>query len=90
MISRSYILDKTKEYYRENNIEKKFIKGETYIPVSGKVVDEDDLHNLIDASLDMWLTAGTKICRIFRCKILLFSKLGIFCEFSCIFCINIL
>ncbi len=58
MISRSYILDKTKEYYRENNIEKKFIKGETYIPVSGKVVDEDDLHNLIDASLDMWLTAG--------------------------------
>ena len=58
MISRSYILDKTKEYYRENNIEKNFIKGETYIPVSGKVVDEDDLHNLIDASLDMWLTAG--------------------------------
>lgn len=58
MISRSDILDKIKEYYIENNIEKKFIKGETYIPVSGKVVDEDDLHNLIDASLDMWLTAG--------------------------------
>jgi len=28
------------------------------IPASGKVVDEEDLFNLIDASLDMWLTAG--------------------------------
>ena len=28
------------------------------IPASGKVLDEDDLFNLIDASLDMWLTAG--------------------------------
>nr|WP_317331031.1 lipopolysaccharide biosynthesis protein RfbH [uncultured Romboutsia sp.] len=58
MISRSDILEKVKEYYRENSATNKFIKGETYIPVSGKVVDEDDLHNLIDASLDMWLTAG--------------------------------
>ena len=28
------------------------------IPPSGKILDEDDLDNLIDASLDMWLTAG--------------------------------
>ena len=28
------------------------------IPASGKVLDEEDLFNLIDASLDMWLTAG--------------------------------
>lgn len=28
------------------------------IPASGKILDEDDLFNLIDASLDMWLTAG--------------------------------
>uniref|UniRef100_A0A7C3RMR5 Lipopolysaccharide biosynthesis protein RfbH n=1 Tax=Dictyoglomus thermophilum TaxID=14 RepID=A0A7C3RMR5_DICTH len=28
------------------------------IPPSGKVLDEDDLDNLIDASLDLWLTAG--------------------------------
>jgi len=28
------------------------------IPASGKVLDEDDLFNLIDVSLDMWLTAG--------------------------------
>lgn len=35
-----------------------FIPGETYIPPSGKVMDGDDCAALIDASLDMWLTAG--------------------------------
>jgi CDP-6-deoxy-D-xylo-4-hexulose-3-dehydrase len=35
-----------------------FIPGETYIPVSGKVLDIEDLASLVDASLDMWLTAG--------------------------------
>jgi CDP-6-deoxy-D-xylo-4-hexulose-3-dehydrase len=35
-----------------------FRPGETYIPCAGKVVDADDLRHLVDASLDMWLTAG--------------------------------
>ncbi|MBX9766396.1 MAG: DegT/DnrJ/EryC1/StrS family aminotransferase, partial [Bdellovibrionales bacterium] len=34
------------------------IPGENYIPVTGKVLDYDDLHALVDASLDLWLTAG--------------------------------
>lgn len=35
-------------------------KNETsYIPPSGKIIDEKDLHNMIDSSLDMWLTSGT-------------------------------
>lgn len=29
-----------------------------YIPASGKVLDEKELCNMIDASLDMWLTTG--------------------------------
>ena len=29
-----------------------------YIPASGKIIDEKDLDNMIDSSLDMWLTAG--------------------------------
>lgn len=29
-----------------------------YIPPSGKVLDEKELFNMIDASLDMWLTTG--------------------------------
>jgi CDP-4-dehydro-6-deoxyglucose reductase, E1 len=33
-------------------------KESSYIPPSGKIVDKSDLSQLIDASLDMWLTAG--------------------------------
>lgn len=35
-----------------------FAPGETYIPATGKVIDADDLVAVLDASLDMWLTAG--------------------------------
>lgn len=44
-----------RNYYR-------FVSGHqpprAYIPPSGKLLDEDDLLNMIDASLDMWLTSG--------------------------------
>ena len=33
-------------------------KRRDYSPATGKVLDSSDLHNLIDASLDMWLTGG--------------------------------
>lgn len=33
-------------------------KDLSYIPASGKVLDKADLSNMIDATLDMWLTAG--------------------------------
>lgn len=58
MIDRNSILENVRTFYKENNTDKVFVAGETYIPPSGKVLDEEDLHNLIDASLDMWLTAG--------------------------------
>ena len=35
-----------------------FEPGVTYIPPSGKVMDAEDCASLVDASLDMWLTAG--------------------------------
>ena len=35
-----------------------FVAGQTYIPCTGKIIDADDLSNLLDASLDLWLTAG--------------------------------
>ncbi len=37
---------------------KHFQAGSTYIPVTAKVLASDDLVALIDASLDLWLTAG--------------------------------
>ena len=41
---------------RSGNTE--FVPGKTPVPVSGKVLDGDDLAALVDASLDGWLTAG--------------------------------
>lgn len=58
MSYRDEILERVKPFYNENSSRKYFIPGETYIPASGKVVDGDDLYNLIDASLDMWFTSG--------------------------------
>ncbi len=37
---------------------KTFIPGATIIPPSGKVIDAAELKNMVDASLDGWLTAG--------------------------------
>lgn len=35
-----------------------FVPGQTYVPVTGKVLDAADLRQLIEASLDLWLTTG--------------------------------
>ena len=40
------------------NINKAIIPGESYIPVSGKVIDEDDVLWGIESMMDAWLTAG--------------------------------
>lgn len=52
------ILASCQEYFRKTQKKSGFVPGETYVPVTAKVVDDADLANLIDASLDMWLTAG--------------------------------
>ncbi len=56
--ARRKVLDQSKAYFEEFHQSPPFVPGETYIPVTAKVVDGDDLFALIDASLDMWLTAG--------------------------------
>ena len=56
-MNRSQLVEGAREYFEQNNV-KEFIPGETYIPPTGKVLDSDDCAQLIDASLDMWLTAG--------------------------------
>jgi CDP-6-deoxy-D-xylo-4-hexulose-3-dehydrase len=40
------------------NINKEIIPGVSYIPVSGKVIDEDDVLWGIESMMDAWLTAG--------------------------------
>lgn len=57
MTNRDGVLEAASRYFRAKSVQE-FIPGETYIPPSGKVLDEQDLLNLVDASLDMWLTTG--------------------------------
>ncbi|WGL60854.1 lipopolysaccharide biosynthesis protein RfbH [Pigmentibacter sp. JX0631] len=59
MVSREEIHSLCHKYYEENFAAgKKFEPEKTFLPANGKVLDVDDLSMLIDASLDMWLTAG--------------------------------
>lgn len=58
MVTKNEIIEASKTYFQQKFGETTFIPGETYIPPSGKVLDEQDCAALIDASLDMWLTAG--------------------------------
>ncbi|MCO5144073.1 MAG: lipopolysaccharide biosynthesis protein RfbH [Oligoflexia bacterium] len=57
-IQREELFELSRKYFAENFGKKEFIPGKTYIPPSGKLLDADDLVSLIDASLDLWLTAG--------------------------------
>ena len=55
---RTKILELVREYAAERNVESVFRPGESVIPPSGKVINGDDLANLVDASLDGWFTTG--------------------------------
>ena len=57
-VLRQQILDLTAQYYDEAFPKKPFLGGISQIPVSGKVFDGDELTNLVDSSLDFWLTSG--------------------------------
>ena len=40
------------------NFKSKFIPGKSYIPSAGKIIDKNEIENLIQSSLDGWLTTG--------------------------------
>lgn len=46
------------EYYREAFPQREFLPGTTFVPVSGRVFDEEELETLVESSLDFWLTTG--------------------------------
>jgi len=51
------ILEMVKQYYRENHRKPPYKAGDR-INYAGRVYDEEELCNLVDSSLDFWLTAG--------------------------------
>ncbi|OKH33593.1 lipopolysaccharide biosynthesis protein RfbH [[Phormidium ambiguum] IAM M-71] len=55
---RQQILELTRQYYQAKWPGKTFQPDKDTVPVSGKVFDAEELANLVDASLDFWLTTG--------------------------------
>lgn len=47
-----------KEYYDEAFANKKFVAGESSVPVSGKVFDHEEIQYITDSALDAWFTTG--------------------------------
>ena len=53
------ILQLTREYYQEVHGRKKdFEPGKTFVNYGGRYFDDEEMVNLVDSSLDFWLTAG--------------------------------
>lgn len=55
---RSLILELTEDYARRFHAPRAFVPGDSAVPVSGKVYGASDMRNLVDSSLDFWLTTG--------------------------------
>ncbi len=55
---RKEILTKTIEYYQARFGQKEFIPGKSRVNYAGRVFDEQEICNAVEASLDFWLTEG--------------------------------
>jgi CDP-6-deoxy-D-xylo-4-hexulose-3-dehydrase len=61
------ILDMVEEYYRLKFGNKSFKPGSDYVRYAGRVFDDKELKNLVDSSLDFWLTSG-RYSEEFECR----------------------
>lgn len=67
-ILKEEILKKTRELYKLKFGENKnFVPGETYVNYGGRYFDSEEMVNLVDSSLDFWLTSGPW-CKDFESK----------------------
>jgi CDP-4-dehydro-6-deoxyglucose reductase, E1 len=55
---RQEILAQVAEFYQRVHKERPFEAGVTPVHYAGRVFDEDEMQNMVDAVLDFWLTAG--------------------------------
>ena len=70
---RSEILVLVAQYFDAAFPPKPFLGGISHVAVTGKVFDEAELTNLVDSSLDFWLTAG-RYAEVFETKFAEVSK----------------
>lgn len=55
---RKEIISKTIEYYQARYSKNEFVPGKTRVNYAGRVFDEKEICNSVEASLDFWLTEG--------------------------------
>jgi CDP-6-deoxy-D-xylo-4-hexulose-3-dehydrase len=55
---RQQILNLSTRYFSEAFPAVEFMPGQSPVPVSGKVIDGDDLSSVVDSALDCWFTTG--------------------------------
>ena len=55
---RAKILELTRLYAETVTVSENFVAGETAVPPSGKLIMGTEIINLVDSSLEAWLTAG--------------------------------
>lgn len=56
---KAQILEMTREYYKEVHAQKKeFEPGKSFVHYGGRYFNDEEMVNLVDSSLDFWLTQG--------------------------------
>jgi CDP-6-deoxy-D-xylo-4-hexulose-3-dehydrase len=56
---KAHILELTREYYKEVHAQKKeFEPGKSFVHYGGRFFNDEEMVNLVDSSLDFWLTQG--------------------------------
>lgn len=55
--TKEQIMELVKEYYKENHVKAPYKEGDR-ITYAARVFDEEEMLNLIDSSLEFWLTSG--------------------------------
>ena len=88
---RTKILELTKEYYKKYHEERNnsFSEGKDIVTFAGRVYDEEEMMNLVDSSLDFWLTTGRyaqefeiEFAKYMQKKILSTYYFRLICEFT--------
>ena len=65
MTTKEQILELVKKYYKEQNSKKKEYETGDRITYAARVYDEEEMVNLVDSSLEFWLTSG-RYCEQFE------------------------
>jgi len=78
---REDILNLVKDYSKIHFLKQDFIPGKTQIPVTGKLLGLLELQNMVEASLDGWLTTG-RFNKQFE------EKLSFFLGIKCLLTVN--